>query len=60
MKELEILFRLNQLDKNLSLALALEVMGRVISTEEVLEEEGSEYDEDVLIEDTLEYALNEL
>jgi len=60
MNELQILFRLNELDKSLSLAVAIEAMGQVIFLREALEEQGREYDEDALIKEVLEYALNEL
>ena len=60
MNELQILFRFNELDKTITLAAALEAMGQVVFIRETLEEEGNEYDEDVLIKEALDYALTEL
>ena len=60
MNELQILFRLNELDNNIPLSLALEIMGRVVFTAEALEDEDHEYDEDILIKDTLETVLSEM
>jgi hypothetical protein len=60
MNELQILFRLNELDKSISLAVALEAMGQVVFIRETLEEEGNEYNEDTLIKEALDYALTEL
>ena len=54
MNELQILFRLNELDKSITLGVALEVMGNVTFIREALEEEGNEYDEDVLIREALD------
>jgi hypothetical protein len=60
MNELQILFRLNELNNKLPLSLALEAMGQVVFTMETLDEEGHEYDMDILIEEALDFALNEL
>ena len=60
MNELQILFRLNELNNKLPLSLALEAMGQVVFTMETLDEEGLEYDMDILIEEALDFALNEL
>lgn len=54
MNELQILFRLNELDKSITLGVALEVMGNVTFIREALEEEGNEYDEDTLIREALD------
>lgn len=60
MNEFQILVRLNELSKDISLAVAMEVMGQVVLTREVLEGEGHSFDESTLIRDTLDYALEEL
>ena len=60
MNELQILLRLNELNNKLPLSLALEAMGQVVFTMETLDEEGHEYDMDILIEEALDFALNEL
>jgi hypothetical protein len=58
--ELEILFKLEKMfGKVLTLEQGLEVMGRVVTTQEVLDEEGTEYDFDALIYDTADFLLNE-
>jgi hypothetical protein len=45
--------------KVLTLEQGLEVMGRVVITQEVLDEEGTEYNFDALIYDTADFLLNE-
>ena len=58
MTELQILFRVNEMTgKSITLNQALEVMGRVVFTEEVLEEEGNEFDMDELIRDIIDEEL---
>ena len=58
MTELQILFRTNELTgKSITLNQALEVMGRVVFTEEVLEEEGNEFDMDELIRDIIDEVV---
>jgi hypothetical protein len=58
--ELEILFKLEKMfGKVLTLEQGLEVMGRVVITQEVLDEEGAEYNFDTLIYDTADFLLNE-
>ena len=57
MNELQILFRLNELDKSITLGAALEVMGNIIFIREALEEEGNEYDEDALIKEALDNSV---
>jgi hypothetical protein len=55
MTELQILFRINEMTgKSITLNQALEVMGRVVFTEEVLEEEGNEFDMDELIREIID------
>ena len=58
MTELQILFRINEMTgKSITLNQALEVMGRVVFTEEVLEEEGNEFDMDQLIRDIIDEVV---
>ena len=58
MTELQILFRTNEMTgKSITLTQALEVMGRVVFTEEVLEEEGNEFDMDQLIRDIIDEVV---
>lgn len=58
MTELQILFRVNEMTgKSITLTQALEVMGRVVFTEEVLEEEGNEFDMDQLIRDIIDEVV---
>jgi hypothetical protein len=58
MTELQILFRTNEMTgKSITLNQALEVMGRVVFTEEVLEEEGNEFDMDELIRDIIDEVV---
>ena len=58
MTELQILFRVNEMTgKSITLNQALEVMGRVVFTEEVLEEEGNEFDMDELIRDIIDEVV---
>ena len=58
--ELTILFKLeNMFGKVLTLEQGLEIMGRVITTQEVLDDEDAEYDFDQLIYDTADFLLNE-
>lgn len=58
MTELQILFRINEMTgKSITLNQALEVMGRVVFTEEVLEEEGNEFDMDQLIRDLIDEVV---
>ena len=58
MTELQILFRTNEMTgKSITLTQALEVMGRVVFTEEVLEEEGNEFDMYELIRDIIDEVV---
>ena len=58
--ELTILFKLEKMfGKVLTLEQGLEIMGRVITTQEVLDEEDAEYDFDILVYDTADFLLNE-
>ena len=58
--ELYILFKLDKMfGKVLTLEQGLEIMGRVITTREVLDEEDAEYDFDNLIYDTADFLINE-
>ena len=58
MTELQILFRINEMTgKSITLNQALEVMGRVVFTEEVLEEDGNEFDMDQLIRDLIDEVV---
>lgn len=61
MKELTILFKLEKMfGKVLTLEQGLEIMGRVITTQDVLDEEQAKYDFDTLIYDTADFLLNEV
>ena len=58
MTELQILFRINEMTgKSITLNQALEVMGRVVFTEGVLEEDGNEFDMDQLIRDLIDEVV---
>ena len=58
MTELQILFTINEMTgKSITLNQALEVMGRVVFTEEVLEEEENEFDMDMLIRDLIDEVV---
>ena len=58
--ELTILFKLEKMfGKVLTLEQGLEIMGRVLTTQEVLDEEDAEYDFDILVYDTADFLLNE-
>lgn len=59
--ELTILFKLEKMfGKVLTLEQGLEIMGRVITTQDVLDEEQAKYDFDTLIYDTADFLLNEV
>jgi hypothetical protein len=61
MSEIQILFQLEKLyGKVMTLEQALEVMGRVVFTRDVLIEEGLEFDELKLINEVGDTVLNEL
>ena len=58
MTEVQILFRINEMTgKSITLHQALEVMGRVVFTIEVLEEEDNEFDIDQLIRDIIDEVV---
>ena len=58
MTELQILFRINEMTgKSITLNQSLEVMGRIVFTVEVLEEEKNEFDIDQLIRDIIDEVI---
>jgi len=59
--ELIILFKLDKmLGKVLTLEQALEIVRRVLTTQDVLDEEEVKYDFDRLVYDTADFLLNEV
>ena len=61
MTDLQVLFQLEKLfGKVMTLEQALEVMGRFLMTKDVLDEEGTEYDEVALLNELGDYILNEV
>jgi hypothetical protein len=60
MTEIQILFQLEKLyGKVMTLEQALEAMGRVVATTDVLDDEGHEYDLKELINEMGDEVLNE-
>jgi len=58
MTELQILFRINEMTgKSITLNQSLEIMGRIVFTVEVLEEEENEFDMDQLIRDMIDEVI---
>ena len=58
MTDLQILFTINEMTgKSITLNQAIEVMGRVVFTSEVLEEEEHEFDIDQLIRDVIDEVV---
>jgi len=58
MTTLQILFRINEMTgESITLNQALEVMERVVFTQQVLEEEGNEFDMDQLIRDLIDEVV---
>ena len=58
MTELQILFRINEMTgRSITLNQAVEVMGRVVFTVDVLEEEENEFDMDQLIRDLIDEVV---
>ena len=58
MTELQILFTINEMTgKSITLNQAIEVMGRVVFTAEVLDEEGNEFDMDQLIRNLIDEVV---